>query len=138
MIDRGVNPFVVSYCGTTQFDNHNLECLPNLPNQRSIYFTTRPFLDGLEAKNEFPDSWFYKTGVFDGRFDSLIGQGASGIFIRGEWFGKRAAFKFTEIRNQEQQYAKDSLKALNEKLSEIISLQSTAGSKIVSFYGHYR
>ena len=138
MIDRGANPFVVSYDGTTEFDNDNLGCLSNLPNQRSIYFTTGPFLDGLEAKNEFPDPWFYKTGVFDGNFDSLIGKGASGVVLRGEWFGKRAAFKFSEIRPQEQHYAKDSFKALNEKLSEIISLQSTAGSKIVSFYGHYR
>ena len=134
MIDRGANPFVVSYGGTTEFDNDNLGCLSNLPNQRSIYLTTRPLPDEFETKNEFPDPWFYKTGVFDGNFDSLIGKGASGVVLRGEWFGKRAAFKFSEIIPQ----AKDSLKALNKKLSEIISLQSTAGSKIVSFYGHYR
>ena len=139
MIDRGVNPFVVAYTGKAEDDIHNLGYLSNLPSQNSIFFTTRPFPDEFEEQNEFPDTWFYKAGVFCGKFDSVIGQGASGTVISGEWFGKKAAFKFVEIGTQKrQEKVGDSLKTLDEKLSEMISIQSTVGSKIVSFYGHYR
>ena len=139
MIDRGANPFVVSYSGNTQFDIHNLDYLSNLPSQKSIYFITRPLPDEFKEQNSFPDPWFYETGVFDSKFSSVIGQGAAGTVISGEWFGKKAAFKFVEIGAQRyQKFAKDSLKSLNEKLSEMISIQETVGSKIVSFYGHYR
>ena len=139
MIDKGVNPFVVSYNGKTQFGLHDLGHLSNLPRQKSVYFTTRPLPEEYREQNEFPDPWFYKTGVFDGKFDSAIGQGAAGRVISGEWFGQRAAFKFVKIGVQKfQQLASDNLKTLNEKLSEMISSQSIVGSKIVSFYGHYR
>ena len=139
MIDRGANPFVVDRVGRTKFDIHNLGYLSNLPSQKSVYFTTRPLPDEFKEQNEFPDPWFYKTGVFDGKFDCVIGQGAAGTVISGEWFGKKAAFKFVEIGTQEwQEYTTESLKTLYEKLSEMISIQSTVGSKIVSFYGHYR
>ena len=77
--------------------------------------------------------------MFDGKFNTLIGQGATGTVISGEWFGKKAAFKFVEIGNEKSQsYTEDGLKTLDDKLSEMISIQSTTGSKIVNFYGHYR
>ena len=86
-----------------------------------------------------PDPWLYQTGVFDGKFDSVIGQGASGKVISGEWFGKKAAFKFVDIGDQKhQEDPEDASKTLNEKLREMISIQSSEGSKIVSLYGHYR
>ena len=139
MIDRGVNPFVVTYGGNTQFDIHNLGYLSNLPSQKSVFFTTRPLPDEFKGQTEFPDPWFYKTGVFDGNFDSVVGQGATGTVISGEWFGKKAAFKFVEIGNQKfQNQVAHGLKTLNKKLSEMTSIQSAVGSKIVSFYGHYR
>ena len=139
MIDRGANPFVVSYAGITWFENYDLDHLPNLPNQKSVYFTTRPLPDELKTQDEFPDPWFYKTGVFDGKFDSVIGQGASGTVISGEWFGKKAAFKFVEIGTQKfQEEVADGLKTLNEKLTEMLSIQAIVGTKIVSFNGHYR
>ena len=139
MIDRGANPFVVSYGGKTPFDRYNLDSLSNLPSQKSIFFTTRPLPDELKEQTEFPDPWFYKTGVFKGKFDSVIGQGAAGTVISGEWFGKKAAFKFVEIGNQKyQELMHDALKTLEEKLSEMTSIQSTVGSKILSFHGHYR
>ena len=140
MIDKGVNPFIVSYVGMTQFSLYNLDNqnLSNLPTQKSIYYTTRP-LKGNESKNDFLDPWFYRTGVFDGKFDAVIGQGASGTVISGEWYGKKAAFKFVKIENQgEQKTVPDSMKALNKKLSEMTSIEATKGSKIVEFYGHYR
>lgn len=139
MINKGANPFVVVYNGKTEFDIHNLGHLSNLPSQKSVYFTARPTKGEFEGKTNFPEPWFYISGVFDGKFDSLIGQGASGTVISGEWFGKRAAFKFVEIGTQKQQdLISDALKSLDDKLSEMISIQSTVGSKIVSFYGHYR
>ena len=139
MINRGANPFVLGYGGKTQFNVLNLNYLLNLPSQKSIFFTIRPLSDEFQEQNSFPHPWFYKTGVFDRKFDSVIGQGATGTVISGEWFGNKAAFKFVEIDAQKyEENAGDGLKALNEKLSEMISLQSTVGSKIVSFYGHYR
>ena len=139
MIARGANPFVVTYGGNTQFDMANLDYLSNLPSQKSVYFTTRPLLDEHKEQNEFQRPWFYKTGVFNGKFDCAIGKGAAGTVIRGAWFGKKAAFKFVEIRNQKlPDFVEDGLKTLDEKLSEMTSIQSTVGSKIVSFYGHYR
>ena len=137
MIDKGANPFVVTYGGNTWADETRY--LSNLPTKKSIFFTTRPLPDEFEKKNDFPDPWFYRTGVFDGKFSSAVGQGASGVVLSGEWYGKKAAFKFVEVGNQvDQSYAIDSLKTLNEKLSEMTSISALAGSKIVSFYGHYR
>ena len=137
MIDKGANPFIVNYNGNLAYlDEENLK---NLPEQKSVFFITRPLDSNDESKADFLDPWFYRTGVFDGKFVKIIGRGASGTVISGEWYGKKAAFKFVEIGPQRFQVNnKDSLKTLNEKLSEMVSLQSTVGSKIVSFYGHYR
>ena len=137
IIDRGANPFVVSYGGNTWTDETRY--LSNLPTKKSIFFTTRPFPDEFEENSDFPDPWFYRTGVFDGKFGSVVGQGASGIVLSGEWYGKKAAFKFVEVGNQTfQELTKDSIKSLDEKLSEMISISELVGTKIVSFYGHYR
>ena len=139
MIDKGANPFVVGGDGNTQFENRNLSHLSNLPSEKSVYFTLRPFEEEFQQNIGFLQPWFYQNGVFDGKFKSLIGQGATSTVIDGEWFGKKAAFKFVEIGNQKyQRMAEDGLKTLNDKLSEMISIQSTTGSKIVEFYGHYR
>ena len=136
MIDNGVNPYIVDFEGKTMFEKFNLGSLSNLPSKKSVYFTTRPL---VESNPDFDDPWFYKTGVFNGKFDSLIGQGASGTVISGEWAGKKAAFKFVEVGAQKfQEKADDALKTFNEKLSEMTSIQATKGSKIISFYGHYR
>ena len=132
MINRGANPFVIGSAGKSHYELFNLDHLYNLPNRKSVYFTTRPF-------EGFLDPWFYENGVFDGKFEFKIGQGASGTVISGEWFGKKAAFKFVEIGAQMFQVnVKDNLETMEKKLSEMISVQSTVGSKIVTFYGHYR
>ena len=136
MIDNGVNPYIVDFEGKTMFEKFNLGSLSNLPSKKSVYFTTRPL---VESNPDFDDPWFYKTGVFNGKFNSLIGKGASGTVISGEWAGKKAAFKFVEIGSQEwQTNAEDALISLDEKLSEMTSIQATKGSKIVDFFGHYR
>ena len=137
MIENGVNPFIVSFGGHTWATE--TRHLSDLPSQKSIYFTTRRNVGKSGSNPDFLDPWFYKTGVFNGKFDSLIGQGATGTVISGEWAGKKAAFKFVEVGTQKwQNSAGDCLKILNEKLSEMTSIQATKGSKIVSIYGHYR
>ena len=139
MIDKGANPFVVQYTAKTHFENFKLENLSNLPTQKSIFFTTQPLEGNDESKVDFLDPWFYRTGVFDGKFGSVIGQGASGRVISGQWYGRKAAFKFVDIGAQKfQRETEDALKSLDEKLSEMTSIQKTKGSKIVEFYGHYR
>ena len=137
MVYRGANPYVVAHNGRTWA---NETChLSNLPTQKSVFFTTRPLPDVFRHQNEFEDPWLYRSGVFKGKFKSVIDQGASGIVLKGEWFGMKAAFKFVEIGVQKvSNSVEEGLKTLDQKLSEMISLQSTSGSKIVSFYGHYR
>ena len=140
MIDKGANPFIEDYGGSdyTQFKVFKLRHLSNLPTQKSVFYTTRPFPDDFKNKTTFQSPWFYETGVF-GQFSSVIGQGASGTVLSGDWFGKKAAYKFVEIGTQSfQEYSEDALKTLNEKLSEMTSIQAAKGSKIVSLYGHYR
>ena len=139
MIDKGANPFIVPYNGGTHFENQNLANLSNLPNKKSIFFTTQPIEGNDERKVDFLDPWFYRTGVFDGKFGSVIGQGASGTVISGEWYGKKAAFKFVEIGVQKwHKNVEDTLKSLDDKLSEMTSIQATKGTVIVQFYAHYR
>ena len=139
MIDKGANPFIVDGNGDTQFESRGLSNLKNLPTTKSIYFLTRPLVGSDVTNADFCDPWFYRNGVFDGKFDSAIGKGASGRVISGEWYGKKAAFKFVDIGNQKfQSKTKDALKSLNENLSEMIKVQETKGSKIVQFFGHYR
>ena len=137
MIDKGANPFIVNYNGNLAYlDEENLK---NLPEQKSVFFITRPLDSNDESKADFLDPWFYRTGVFDGKFVKIIGRGASGTVISGEWYGKKAAFKFVEVGTQKfQKDVIDSLKSLDDKLSEMTSIQATNGSKIVQFYGHYR
>ena len=140
MIEKGANPFVANYTDSNEFGRWDLaeSKLSSLPAKKSVYFTTRPLVGKFQEN--FPDPWFYRTGVF-GTFDSVIGQGASGIVLSGDWFGKKAAFKFVDIAAQnlpDSEEIQDGLKILNKKLSEMTSIQATKGSKIVPFYGHYR
>ena len=78
MVNNGANPYVVSYNGRSQFDHYHLENLSNLPTKQSIYYTTRPVIDEFKDKAGFRDPWFYRTGIFDGKFNAVIGRGASG------------------------------------------------------------
>ena len=93
VLDRGVNPFVVDYDGTTPFQNHGLGHLSNIPPQKSVFFTTRPIEGKFKGKTNFPAPWCYGSGVFDGKFEDFIGKGAVAVVLSGQWFGKKAAFK---------------------------------------------
>ena len=138
MIDKGANPFIIDNFDQTW--GAKTRHLSNRPTQKSVYFTTRPLVGNAESNDDFLDPWFYRTGVFDGKFNSVIGEGASGTVISGEWYGKKAAFKFVEIGEKmvDSHEVRDGLKILDKKLSEMTSVQATKGSKIVTFYGHYR
>ena len=139
MIDKRANPFVVDCDGISQFSIHRLGYLSNLPTKNSIYFTTRPIFDEFKGKTGFPDPWFYKTGIFDGKFNAVVGKGACGIVFSGKWCGIMAAFKFVDIGAQKfQENIQDSIHTLDQKLSEMTSIEVTKGSNILSFYGHYR
>ena len=139
MIDKGANPFVVAYGGSKWLNVFKLDHLSNLPSKQSVFFTTRQFPDEFQVINDFPDPWFYVTDVFNGQFDSVVGQGASGIVVKGKWYGKKAAFKFVEVGTQTfQKSATEAIKSLNDKLYEMTSIIALVGSRIVSFYGHYR
>ena len=73
------------------------------------------------------------------KFDSIVGQGAYGLVLSGDWCGKKAAFKFIEIgTNKFRESTGNDLKNQNDRLSELSSIQATNGSKILDFYGHYR
>ena len=140
MINKEANPFVVNCHDRNGFEEYNLASsdLSNLPTKKSIYFSTRPLVGEFQHKADFLNPWFYQTGVF-GTFGSVIGQGASGKVLKGDWFGKRAAFKFVGIGPQTMpETVIDGLTILYEKLSEMTSIRATRGSRIVPFYGHYR
>ena len=150
MIEKGANPFIVDFEGGSHFDgyrqsswlpiNHeSLEYLANLPSEKSVYFTIHPIFDEFRDIVDLPAPWIYQTGTFDGNFNSVVGSGASGIVISGKWCGKQAAYKFVNVGDQKiQNYVSVQLPILNKQLSEMTSIQETKGSKILSFYGHYR
>ena len=141
MIDRGVNPYVIDYSGESEFVFEKLSSLSNLPTSKSIFFSIQSFECFCDHKcgSDLSTPWFYKNGVFDGQFDRILGKGASGVVLHGFCHGFEAAFKFVEVEQQEfKEYAEDALDELNRKLGEMRSVQTTAGSKIVNFYGHFR
>ena len=85
MIDDGASPFVFDYCDKTQLDDYNLRHLKNIPDKKSVYFTTRPIIDE-KGEISFCDPWFYRIGIYNGKFNlsAAIGKGASGIVISGQ------------------------------------------------------
>ena len=141
MIDCGANPYVVGYTGQSNAEHMDLSNL-KLPPSKSIFFSIEPFSCSCEDKDGLglPIPWFYKNGVFDGQFDSVIGKGASGVVLHGYFQGEEAAYKFVEIP-KDTYYSgeiEDALSELSRRLNEMRSLRSTNGSNIVDFYGHFR
>ena len=109
-------------------DRHYKElCIPSLI---SAFFSIEPFgcFCDLKCDSDLSTPWFYKNGIFDGKFDKIIGKGVSGIVLHGFCHGVEAAFKFVEIKELEVQ----------EYLDEMRSVQTAEGSRIVNFYGHFR
>ena len=143
MLKRGLNPFVIDNHGRSQFDHHgNLNRFSGR-RSKSIFFSVEPFDYSCSQKSGSvlltSPPWFYQNGVFNGQFDYVIGSGSSGILLHGFIHGVEAAFKFIEVGNQPfEKYTLDRLAQLNRKLGEKRSVETTTGSKIVDFFGHYR
>ena len=70
MIDKGANPFIVAYNGTTWADR--TRHLSKLPTTKSVYFLTRPLEGNDVTKVDFCDPWFYRNGVFTRSTFSLM------------------------------------------------------------------
>ena len=137
MLDRGFNPYVVDYTGSSIKWSYSSKCT-----SKSTFFSIEPFECFCDHKcgSDLSNPWFYENGVFDGQFIDVIGKGATGIVLQGVCHGVEAAFKFVELRDNGfySGNIKDSIEELNKKLGEMKSLRKTNGSRIVRFYGHFR
>ena len=130
MIDHGVNPFIVHYAGSTEYNDWSLSSLSNLPQQKSIYFLVKPF-DALQH-----EPWHYETGVFPGQFDDVIGSGGEGVVLAGILNGEEVAYKYVDIGKQEfKRKASEGLADMAIRLSQIHKL---TGSCILPVIGHFR
>ena len=136
MIDKGANPFIKDCDGDTGYDFYSLSSsnLINLPKSKSVYF---PIVDFKNKTLLGP--WQYKTGVFPGKFNRLIGSGGEGYVLEGEWDNKKAAFKCVDVGKQEYiRMMDDALDDMEKKLSEMRTMQGTTGSAIMPLIGHFR
>ena len=136
MIDMGANPFVLDFmnqspCTKGQLENVDLEHLCTV---KSIYFPVRPFESG-----GLPYSWNYTSGVYPGWYSHVVGVGGEGVVVQGKWGGAKAAFKFVRLRNQKfARFTHEGLNNLYDKISQMIEMDTTSGSKILKLLGHFR
>ena len=136
MIDKGVNPYIMKWNGGTQYDIHSLSSsnLINLPKLKSVYF---PIVDF--NNKELLVLWQYKTGVFPGKFNRLIGSGGEGYVLEGEWDNIEAAFKFVGVEKQKPKtFVHETLDDLEKELGEMKTMQTTIGTAIMPLIGHFR
>ena len=133
-----MNPFIEDHKGNTKFDRWPdlqavIDAVPMQELKKSIYFSINPT---ESYPSELQQAWFYENGVFPGRFECILGEGAEGTVLKGIWCGQYAAFKFVEIKNQEfQQKVADGVDDLNKRLN---ILSSTKGRNILFHHGHFR
>ena len=81
--------------------------------------------------------WTYTSGVYPGCYSKVVGYGGEAIVIQGKWAGTKAAFKFVPLGNQKlTKYANEALTDLYDKLSQMIEMDATEGSKILKLLGH--
>ena len=135
MIDMDANPYVQNYKGRSENEIWSgMSNLSNLPKSKSVYFQLRNF------NSDMPSPWEYKAGVYNqGKFGRVRGSGGEGTVIEGKWQNQKAAFKFVEVRDQKFiQETEDALADMNARLNEMMAMESTKGSAILNFDGHYR
>ena len=136
MLDKGANPVIKNYRGSTQYDTWSLSGakLNNLPTEKSIFFPIVYF-----TNNNLHDPWQYSNGIFPGKFNRLIGSGGEGHVVQGVWNNIDAAFKWVPIGKQElKTFTDDTLADMEMKLSEMKTMQATIGSSIMPLIGHFR
>ena len=117
---------------SSNIDKITLSAYKKLP--KSIYFST----ENVPNENLLAP-WQYKTGIFPGKFNGLIGSGSEGTVVAGEWLGKKAAFKFIRFSlSRKMSTTVEVLDDLHKRLSEMKAMQQTKGSAILPFWGHFR
>ena len=142
MIDNGANPFIEDNQGDKISYNNNfciskISKLKRLPTLKSVYFTVQTTEN---CTFDLREPWFYKTGVFPGDFDKVVGHGATAIVLHGQFQGNEAAFKFVDVEKHEKfpTYIHENVNQLNKKLNEMQAVQKTRGEKKIAFFGHFR
>ena len=134
MIDNGANPHIRNANGTVQYDLFGLSYLKNVPSVKSVFYPIKNFSSG-----NLGDPWYYKTGVYDGKYGQVIGKGGEGIVIRGEWNGEQAAYKFVQIKGLKFGKNYDEVMAdVNKRLKEMTEMMATPGDAILPFEAHFR
>ena len=134
LIDHGANPHIRNTDDKTYYDAFDLSNLNNVPSVKSIFYPIKRFTTG-----NLGDSWFYTTGVYDGKFTQVIGKGGEGIVIRGEWNGQPAAYKFVEMKGQKiTDTYDDNMADMEERLTEMTEMMATPGDAILHFEAHFR
>ena len=136
MLDKGANPFIKNYNGNTEFDDRSLSSsnLANLPNEKSIFFPIADF-----GNKSLLGPWQYLIGVFPGKFNRLIGSGGEGHVVQGVWNSIMAAFKWVPVGKQVEKTSINAVLAdMENKLSELRTMQTTIGSSIIPLIGHFR
>ena len=134
MIRREANPHILNHHGNSGYNLYSLGSLSNVPSIESIYFPIKSFPSGNLAS-----PFHYENGVYPGNFCQVIGKGAEGIVIQGNWGNEKAAYKFVEVRDQKFiEKVKDNLADMNARVREMIEMESITGSNILKFNGHFR
>ena len=136
MLNQGANPFVQDTNGNTNYAFYSISStnLTNLPKKKSVFF---PIVDFGNSTLLGP--WQYKTGVFPGQFNRLIGSGGEGHVVAGIWNNEKAAYKWVPIGKQEFKSSMHEVLAdMEMKLSEMRTMQTTIGTSIMPIIGHFR
>ena len=104
LIDAGVNPHVIDFEGDSQYDQFSLGSLSNIPTIKSIVFGVKSFpcTCTVLCAGDLSEEWLYFSGIFDGRFDRVIGQGGEGIVLNGYWHGKQRHLSSVQLGSNTQ------------------------------------
>ena len=134
MINRGANPHVLHCDDDSEYNIHSLSSLSNVPTIESIFFPIKSFPSG-----NLPSPFHYETGIYPGQFCQVIGKGGEGTVIQGIWGNEKAAYKFVQVRDQNfMKSVEDGLADMNDRVREMIEMESISGSNILKFNGHFR
>ena len=87
-----------------------------------MFFSIEPQKCDCDKKcvGDLPYKWTYKSGVFPGQFECVLGRGGEGVVIQGSWHGKDAAFKFSPHKHtkKDKPLSKKQLKKYIESVQE--------------------
>ena len=134
MIDLGANPKIRKVNGETEADRFDLYNFKNVPSVKSAFFPIKSFPTG-----NLGNPWYYTTGVYDGKFERVVGKGGEGTVVQGEWNGQQAAYKFVDMKRLKfiDKHV-DAMVDMSERLKEMTEMMSTTGDAILPFEAHFR